>query len=104
MDKTQTIREMTNNNPTILNKNNNMMLLREVSMQEVEEALMTMPLGKAPGLDGFTIAFFKSCWSFIKEEVHALVEDTWVNKTVLRDFNAIFLTPLQGRSKVFGSI
>jgi len=59
VDKSQTIREITSKIPTILNQDHNKMLLQEASMQEVEEAVMSMPNGKALGPDGFTIDFFK---------------------------------------------
>lgn len=92
IDISQAIREITRNIPTTLNLDHNKMLLKEVSMQEVEEAVMTMPLGKSPWLDGFTIDLFNTFWSFIKEDVHAIVENSRRNKTVMGDFNATFLT------------
>lgn len=36
------------------------------SIEEVERTNKSMPLDKAPGLDGFTGKFFVSCWSIIK--------------------------------------
>jgi hypothetical protein len=32
-----------------------------------------MPSDKAPGPDGFTGAFFKSCWEIIKDDIMAVV-------------------------------
>ena len=55
------------------------MFLREVLMQEVEEVVMSMPKGEAPRLDGLTIDLYKICWSFIKDEVRALMEESRVN-------------------------
>ena len=37
--------------------------------EEVHSALMDMNDDKAPGLDGFTVAFWQFCWEFVKEEV-----------------------------------
>jgi hypothetical protein len=37
--------------------------------KEVHEAIKGMPSGKAPGPDGFTGLFFKSCWHIIKEDL-----------------------------------
>lgn len=61
-------------------------------MQYVEEVVMSMPLGKAPGLDGFTTSFFRACWYTKKEEAHAIVEDLRKDKAMMGAFNATFLT------------
>jgi len=37
--------------------------------QEVWATIREMPLDKAPGPDGFTGRFYKSCWNIIKEDV-----------------------------------
>jgi len=68
------------------------MLLRKVSMQEVEEVVTTMSNGKALGLDGFTIDFYKACWPLLKNEVHALVEESRIQKSILKALNSTFLT------------
>lgn len=47
VDITQEIKEITHNVPTILNQDHNKMILRDVSIQEVEEVVMSMPNGKA---------------------------------------------------------
>lgn len=38
---------------------------------EIFDAISQMPSEKAPGPDGFTIVFYKSCWSIIKHSVVA---------------------------------
>lgn len=55
------IRKITNHIPSILTKEHNEMLLKNITMEELEEAVQTMPNGKAPGPDGFTIDFYKAC-------------------------------------------
>ncbi|XP_034674619.1 uncharacterized protein LOC117905870 [Vitis riparia] len=40
------------------------------SETEVHSALMEMNRDKAPGPDGFTVAFWQSCWDFIKTYQH----------------------------------
>jgi len=92
IDRVRAIREITNNIHVIFNQDHNKMLLRKITMRGVEEAIMTMPNREAPGPNGFTTDFYKACWPFIKEEVHALVEESMVNKSVLRALNATFLT------------
>ena len=61
-------------------------------MQEVEEAVNQMALGKAPGPDGFTSNFFHYFWDMVKDEVVEIVEEYRTKKGVLRAFNATFLS------------
>jgi hypothetical protein len=44
-------------------------------MEEVEKEVMEMSKGKFPGQDNFTTDFFQACWSTIKHDVWALVEE-----------------------------
>ena len=39
------------------------------SKVEIHAALMGMNGDKAPGPDGFTVAFWQSCWETVKEDV-----------------------------------
>jgi len=43
------------------------------SEQEIRHAIKQLPSDKAPGPDGFTGNFFKSCWHIIKQDVVAAV-------------------------------
>ena len=36
---------------------------------------MDMNEDKAPGPDGFTLAFWKSCWDFAKEEILGMFKE-----------------------------
>ena len=44
--------------PSSVTRENNEMLIKPVTMQEVEEAINQMALGKSPGPNGFTSNFF----------------------------------------------
>ncbi|RVW82233.1 hypothetical protein CK203_041700 [Vitis vinifera] len=39
------------------------------SKEEIHFALLEMNGDKAPGPDGFTVAFWQACWDFVKEEI-----------------------------------
>ena len=93
-DQDREIKKNTKNIPKILMEDHNKMLLSKVSIQEVEDVVMGMPNGKAPGLDGFTIGCYKSCCPIINLEVHALVEESKIQKFVLKALKSNFLTKI----------
>ena len=68
------------------------MLNKPIEMQEVEEAVNQMALGKAPRLDGFTTNFFHHFWDLVKEDMLAIIEESKTKRGVLEAFNATFLT------------
>lgn len=43
------------------------------TLEEVHNVIKQMPNDKAPGPDGFTGLFFKSCWGIIKEDVMRVI-------------------------------
>eukprot|EP00253_Pinus_taeda_P020626 PITA_20626 len=61
-------------------------------MEEVEEAVRSMPNDKAPGPDGFTINFYKVCWEIVKNDIWEIVEDSRRSKTILKSLNSTFIT------------
>ena len=91
-DRDREIAQITKLIPTSVTREDNEMLVKPVSMQEVEEAVNQMALGKAPGPDGFTSNFFHYFWDMVKEEVVEIVEESRNKKGVLRAFNATFLS------------
>ena len=44
------------------------------SIDEIEHAIEEMSHDKAPGPDGFTSAFFSSCWNIIKDDLMQLMD------------------------------
>ena len=64
------------------------MLEREFEEEEVIEALMEVEGDKAPGPDGFTMAFFQKCWRVLEGDVMAFFKDQCVFE---KSLNATFL-------------
>ena len=92
MDRSQAIARITRFIPRIITNEHNEMPTKPISMNEVEEVVQQMALGKAPGPDGFTTNFFHLFWDLIKEEVLEMVEESRRNRRVLKAFNATFIT------------
>ena len=67
------------------------------SESEVHAALMDMNGDKAPGPDGFTLAFWQSCWDFVKEEILDMFKEFHEQNSFLRSLNNTFLVLLPKR-------
>ena len=66
--------------------------MRPIEQEEVKEAVMQMEKGSAPGPDGFTVDFYQFFWDLVKEEVWEIVEESRKSKSIIKAFNATFLT------------
>ena len=62
---------------------------------EIQATLMNMNGDKAPGPDGFTAAFWQSCWDFAKEEILDMFKEFHEQNSFLRSLNNTFLVLLQ---------
>jgi len=92
VDRTKAIEELTKSIPKSITNEKNLALTREISLEEVEEAVKSMPNDKAPGPNGFTIKFYKACWKFVKTDVWEVVEDSRRSSSILKSLNSTFLT------------
>ena len=59
--------------------------------EEIFGAVSSMCGDKALGPDGFSIAFFQSCWSIIKEDLLQVFRHFHAHGTFVKSLNAIFL-------------
>jgi hypothetical protein len=74
------------------------------SADEVWNTIISLPLDKAPGPDGFTGRFYKVCWSIIKIDVMAAISCVWARKfSNMNCLNSAYITlipKLEGADKV----
>eukprot|EP00253_Pinus_taeda_P035054 PITA_35054 len=91
-DRTQAINKVISAIPPLVTEEQNSLLLREFTEQEIEEVIFTMVTDKAPVPDNFTIEFFKACWHVIKADLFNLINNFHRTKRVLPAINATFLT------------
>ncbi|RVW34075.1 Transposon TX1 uncharacterized 149 kDa protein [Vitis vinifera] len=61
------------------------------SVEEIHSALMEMGGDKAPGPDGFSVAFWQECWDFVKEEVVEMFKEFFVHGSFAKSLNTTFL-------------
>ncbi|RVW80279.1 Uridine kinase-like protein 1, chloroplastic [Vitis vinifera] len=67
-------------------------------------ALMGMNGDKAPGPDGFTVAFWQFCWEFVKEEIVDVFKEFYEDKSFAKSLNSTFLVliPKKGGLRIWG--
>ena len=61
------------------------------SKEEVYKTISELGEDKAPGPDGFTLAFWKFCWPIVWGEVMQVFEEFHVQNNVFHSHNATFL-------------
>ncbi|KAJ9689707.1 hypothetical protein PVL29_012417 [Vitis rotundifolia] len=74
------------------------------SEEEIFSALMDMNGDKAPGPDGFTVAFWQACWDFVKKEIVELFKELYEQKSFAKSLNSTFLIiiPKKGGAEDLG--
>ena len=62
--------------PNIIKKREDLdQLTAPFSKQEIDDVIKEMPADRAPGPDGFTGLFIKTCWHIIKEDFYKLCDE-----------------------------
>ncbi|RVX03380.1 DEAD-box ATP-dependent RNA helicase 28 [Vitis vinifera] len=72
--------------------------------EEIHSVLMEMNGDKAPGPDGFTVAFWQTCWEFVKEEIVDLFKEFYDQRSFAKSLNTTFLVliPKKGGAEDLG--
>eukprot|EP00253_Pinus_taeda_P021907 PITA_21907 len=86
------IRNFTRCIPRLVSSEDNFNLNKPVTKDEVSKVLKEMQNSKVLGPDGFNVDFFKACWSIVKQDILNVVEDSRMNKTILKAINTSFIT------------
>jgi len=66
-------------------------LEKEFFEEEVRSAINGLEKDKAPGPDGFNIAFFQSCWKVVKGDIMGLFFDFHAKDMFQKSLNVTFL-------------
>jgi hypothetical protein len=67
-------------------------LERPFDEEEVGGVLKVFNGDKAPGLDGFPMAFFQQCWDIIQPDIMGVMQSFHTRGTFATSLNATFLT------------
>jgi len=91
-DRSEAIENICKVIPRLITDNQNKALMRVATLEEVEEIVMSMKKGTAPGPDGYTIEFYQVGWQFLGKEILELVEESRINQKVWPAINSTFFT------------
>lgn len=91
VDRIPAIQQIVQNIPKVITEEHNSLLIKPISLKEVEEAVQHMKEGKVPGPDGFTANFFHKFWDLIKSEVWQVVEESRELRWMYPGLNATFI-------------
>eukprot|EP00253_Pinus_taeda_P015299 PITA_15299 len=92
LDRSEAIRQICRVIPRMVIEDQNKALMRTDSLDEVEEVVMRMKKGTAPGPDGFTMDFYQAGWHFLGKEILDLVEESQMNQKVWTALNSTFFS------------
>ncbi|XP_026459646.1 uncharacterized protein LOC113360345 [Papaver somniferum] len=59
---------------------------------EIVAALSSIGSSKAPGPDGFSSHFFKVCWTIIRDDFVAAIQNVFKSSIILNEVNSTFIT------------
>ena len=79
------------NVPSLVNDEDNYDLMNPFTKQEIVDVIWAMEFDKAPGLDGFSIHFYKACWPIIKLDLILMVISFQIKVKVGGCTNSTFL-------------
>jgi len=65
---------------------------RSFQEEEIYQTLLIVEVDKAPGPDGFTIAFFRSCWSIVKVDLMNFFHNFHEHERFVKSLNATFIS------------
>lgn len=78
-------------NGPLLNDEDRDSLVREVTAQEIKDALFYIDEGKSPGPDGFSSAFFKKKWAVVGVDFIEAVREFFHKGQLLKSFNTTII-------------
>ena len=75
----------------LLQDHHNSMLKTILTIHEINQALLSLPVDKAPWLDRFTTFFFQKYWEVVKRDVVKIVQEFFRFRNLLKELNATFM-------------
>lgn len=75
-----------------LSEDQKLLLCAPVSVNEIKEAIFSIPSSKSPGPDGFTSGFYEAAWHIVGPGVSVAIKDFFSSGKLLREVNTTMIT------------
>ncbi|XP_042964017.1 uncharacterized protein LOC122298309 [Carya illinoinensis] len=75
----------------VITTDENMRLCITPSIDDIKDALFSIPIDSSPGLDGFGSGFFRFCWEIVKEDLLEAVSEFFQHQLLPRYYSASFI-------------
>lgn len=76
----------------MVTREDNFNLNKLLTEEGVSEVIKEMQNAKEPVPDGFNVDLFKACWNIVKQDILNIVEDSRLNRTILKVLNTFFIS------------
>eukprot|EP00253_Pinus_taeda_P002562 PITA_02562 len=96
--------DLLSNIPLLVSPEDNFALIQSITEEEIIKVIWSMDSDKAPGPDGFTIHFYKTCWDIIKVDLLKMIKGFMKKAKVGGGTNSTYLAliPKETNPKTFG--
>lgn len=68
------------------------MLTQTVSTQEIDDAMLSISVDSAPGLDGMSFLFFRKTWPIVKDDIYSMVKEFFIHCYMYKPVNYTSIT------------
>ncbi|KAF5452775.1 hypothetical protein F2P56_027742 [Juglans regia] len=75
----------------VISEEENSMLCKDPSLDDIKDALFSIPIDSSPGPDGFGSGFFRKCWDFVKEDLLEATLEFFHSHQLSRFFNSSYI-------------
>ncbi|KAF5447204.1 hypothetical protein F2P56_032773 [Juglans regia] len=75
----------------IITNEDNLTIGRDPSIEEVKDALFSIPIDSSLGPDGFGSGFFRVCWDLVKDDLLSAIVEFFYSHMLPRNFTASYI-------------
>ncbi|KAF5478473.1 hypothetical protein F2P56_005031 [Juglans regia] len=75
----------------VITEDENLALCRAPSLEDIKDALFSIPIDSSPGPDGFGSGFYRVCWDLVKDDLLTAISDFFLNNSFPIFYTASFI-------------
>ena len=94
----ENVMEIMDNMQVKMNREAKELMDAPITMEDIEKAVKMGKSNKAPGIDGINSDFLKIMWQTIKQDIHSIMSEMFMNGTITDDQKKGILVCIQKRS------